>query len=164
MINLRINADPSIIKRLSLRFKELERGEPVGVEVGAYGVPYARYHEFGTAWSDKMAWAFFARMREEKAPPRPSKGVMQFKRSMLRGKLLARIKPRPFIRPALKQREADITRILRLIFAEQPITREAALDRIGYLMVAQIVSNIDEKDIRGRTGYLRRQIQHRLMR
>jgi len=161
-----ITTNAKIIKaRLDARFAPAIDDTVYGVEVGSYGIMYARFHEFGTEYSDKMRKAFFAKMRfnnkfkgkNARKIPVKSKGVMQFDKS---GR--AKIKARPFLRPAFTDNRPQILNIMRLITSPNPISKRAAFTRIGSMLEAAIVININNKDIMDTTR-LEQSIAYRLL-
>lgn len=78
------------------------------VIAGSFGVPYARFHEFGATLPPAAVRAMFAAMRKRSATRRPSKGV--FQGNPRDGGTL---KARPFVRPALEAERARILAILQ---------------------------------------------------
>ncbi len=78
------------------------------VTVGSFGVPYARFHEFGATLPPAAVRAMFANMRKRSSTPRPSKGV--FTGNAVTG---GKLSERPFVRPALKTETARIRAIIR---------------------------------------------------
>ena len=79
------------------------------VEVGTFGVEYAKYHEYGTKWSHRQ-WLYLMATRGER-PKRPSKGVLQTREKG--GVIESRIKARPYFRPAIESRKDVVMEILR---------------------------------------------------
>jgi phage gpG-like protein len=77
------------------------------VRAGSFGVRYARFHEFGANLSPRAVRAMFANM--SKHPRRASKGVF-----VSTGGGAGRLKPRPFIRPAFRNR-ANQARIRAMV-------------------------------------------------
>jgi len=77
--------------------------------VGIFGVKYAKFHEFGTKPSIKMARWIFANLKRR--GKRGSKGVIEWGGSG-RNKT-ARIKARPFFRPSIEQEKQYISDIIR---------------------------------------------------
>lgn len=73
------------------------------VEVGSFGVPYARFHEFGAKLTPAAVRAMFASMRKRSKIRRASKGV--FSGNAQRGGTL---RARPYVRPALRTQRAWI--------------------------------------------------------
>lgn len=161
-----------LISRLNDRLLALRSGGAKGVIVGSFGVPYAKYHEFGTKWSEKMAWFIIRMGRENAAAPKKqrdkSKGVIEFDYS---GDVLrARIKERPFVLPALPANESRIREILSQVGGEKPIGIDKALTRIGMLLQTQISRNVRDRregeprgPIIGRTGALLNSIRYELI-
>lgn len=78
------------------------------VVVGSFGVPYARFHEFGASLPPAAVRAMFAAMRKRSPTRRPSKGV--FQGNPRDGGTL---KARPFVVPALMMERARIRAILQ---------------------------------------------------
>jgi len=78
------------------------------VMVGSFGVPYARFHEFGASLPPAAVRAMFAAMRKRSPTRRPSKGV--FQGNPRDGGTL---KARPFVVPALKMESARIRAIIK---------------------------------------------------
>jgi len=79
------------------------------LQVGIFGVKYAKFHEFGTKPSIKMARWIFANLKRR--GNRASKGVIEWGGS---GKnRTARIKARPFFRPSIEQEKQYISDIIR---------------------------------------------------
>lgn len=78
------------------------------VTAGSFGVPYARFHEFGATLPPAAVRAMFAAMRKRSSVRRPSKGVFQGN-ARDGGKL----KARPFVMPALKLESARIRAIIK---------------------------------------------------
>lgn len=78
------------------------------VTVGSFGVPYARFHEFGATLPPAAVRAMFASMRKRSTVRRPSKGV--FQGNPRDGGTL---KARPFVVPALMMERARIRAILQ---------------------------------------------------
>ena len=79
------------------------------LQVGIFGVKYAKFHEFGTKPSIKMARWIFANLKRR--GKRGSKGVIEWGGS---GKnRTARIKARPFFRPSIEQEKQYISDIIR---------------------------------------------------
>jgi len=77
------------------------------VTVGSFGVPYARFHEFGAKLNPAAVRAMFAAMRKRSKKPRPSKGV--FVGDPKRGGTL---RARPFVTPAITLERARIRSII----------------------------------------------------
>lgn len=77
------------------------------VTVGSFGVPYARFHEFGAVLHPGAVRAMFAAMKK-RSGPRRSKGVMVFNKNGS-----ATLRARPFVRPALDLERARILAILK---------------------------------------------------
>lgn len=79
--------------------------------VRAFGTKYAKFHEFGTKPSVKMA-RYIGMMAAKRSRPAGSedKGVIEWGGSP--GAMTARIVPRPFFYPALEQTEDEIKQIL----------------------------------------------------
>lgn len=136
-----------LINRLRKRREALRGGGVRGVRVGSFGVSYAKYHEFGTDWSEKMAW-FILRIGKENASAgkrqkRQSKGVVEFK--VLDDVLMARIRPRPYLFRAQAENADKIREIIASVNGEKPVPLDRALIRIGMLLETQIVRNIRDK-------------------
>lgn len=90
--------------RASLRY----RVDGNTVTAGSFGVPYARFHEFGANLPPNAVRAMFANMAKRKRQKRHvSKGV--FSGNVRDGGTL---KARPFVMIALKQEQARIRAIL----------------------------------------------------
>jgi hypothetical protein len=81
-----------------------DTGTP-GIIFGVFGTPYARFHEYGAAWTEANRRAMFYFMRKTGQKPRPSKGVV-------RG---GRITPRPFMWPTVTKNRDYIIDQIRLI-------------------------------------------------
>lgn len=79
------------------------------VEVGTFGIKYAKFHEYGTKWSHKQ-WLFLQANRE-RGNRKKSKGVLQFRESG--GLMESRIRARPYFKPAIDRRKDMIVEILR---------------------------------------------------
>lgn len=79
--------------------------------VRAFGTKYAKFHEFGTKPSIKMA-RYIGMMAARKSRPRGSedKGVIEW--GGRPGAMTARIIARPFFYPAIEQTEDEIKQIL----------------------------------------------------
>jgi hypothetical protein len=73
------------------------------VSYGSFGVRYARLHEFGGPFTDRMRRAMFASFRARGSPPRAGKGIIQG----------GRFKARPYIRPSIIQQRRSILNILK---------------------------------------------------
>lgn len=155
--------------RLADRYQALRQGQPTGVQVGSYGVPYAAFHEYGTKWSNRMPYGFWKAVRGRKQRS-GSKNVMEFSG---KGKdRMARIKARPFLKPALAKHKNYILKILAKAVSDEPESMERALMRIGTILEAQIVENIrrpprTEKGARGpiaNTGGLLNSIRYEILR
>lgn len=164
------NSPRELEKRLAERYRLLrESGQPKGVRVGSYGVPYASYHEYGTQWSNRMPFGFWAAMRGRKQRS-PSKNVMEFSG---KGKdRIARLKARPFLRPAFETHKDRIVSMFAEAVSTKPQSMEQVLTRIGAILEAQIVRNIrrppkPERGARGpiaNTGNLINSIRYELIR
>jgi hypothetical protein len=72
-----------------------------GVEAGVYGVPHAKYHEFGTKPSHKM-WIYLVNNLFLEQQKNIDKDVLQFSGRVGTSSRMAWIKARPFIRPAIE--------------------------------------------------------------
>lgn len=103
-----------IIDTGALRQNTTYKVEGSTVSVGTFGVPYAKYHEFGTEWSHKQ-WLFLGRPSVEDKPrykkTKDGRRVVE-----VRGKGLvkeSRINARPFVRPAVERRGDLIRQIIR---------------------------------------------------
>jgi phage gpG-like protein len=79
------------------------------LQVGIFGVKYAKFHEFGTKPSIKMARWIFANLKRR--GKRSSKGVIEWGGSGRNR--TARIKARPFFRPSIEQEKQYISDIIR---------------------------------------------------
>lgn len=84
------------------------------VTVGSYGVPYARFHEFGAKLPPAAVRAMFASMRKRSKTPRPSKGV--FQGNPREGGTL---RARPFVTPAIQLEQTRIRAILNEVFSNK---------------------------------------------
>lgn len=73
------------------------------ISYGSFGVKYARVHEFGGPFTDRMRRAMFARLNARGAAPKPGKGIVQG----------GFIRARPYIRPSIIQQRRRIIEILR---------------------------------------------------
>lgn len=77
---------------------------------GSFGVPYAKYHEFGTKpFSERGRRAMFAAMRERQKSAQSAK---RYKKGGKKVFVNNRIRPRPFIRPAIQSKVGTIRKIL----------------------------------------------------
>lgn len=126
-------------ERLLDRYRALRNNPPTGVIVGSFNVPYAKFHEFGTKWSNRMPRGFWAAMKNRKQRS-PSKNVMEFSGT---GKnRMARLKARPFVRPALEQHQDRISDMIIKACSSQPESLERVFMRIGNMLTVQITRNI----------------------
>ena len=88
----------------SIQAKIRQSTNTASVQVGSFGVPYARIHEFGKSdMGPRQRAAMFARLREEGKIGKPGKGVI-FARSF---------RARPYLRPAFRKVIGNIDRLLR---------------------------------------------------
>lgn len=89
----------------SIKHELYIKGTTAGVQVGAFGVPYAAQHEFGGPFTDHQRRAMFASLRRTGKLQRQkaNKGV-------IRGNTFA---ARPFMRPAVRVLQPRIIDILR---------------------------------------------------
>jgi len=85
--------------RQSLRY----RIDGDSVEAGSFGVPYARFHEFGATLPPRAVRAMFANMRSRSKVRRASKGVFSGN-----PKTGGTLRARPFVRPAFEKNKAWI--------------------------------------------------------
>ena len=76
-----------------------------GIIFGVFGVSYAKWHEYGSAWTEANRRAMFYYMRKTGQKPQPSKGVVRD------GQLMAR----PFIGPAIDKNRGWIIDQIRLL-------------------------------------------------
>jgi len=149
---MKIDSNASILaQRLEARFEKLRNGKVTGVRVGSFGIPYAKFHEFGTKFSPKMyRWLQANLWKERKSSA--SKGVLQFT-----GKgenRAARIRPRPFVRPALKSRQPLVIDILREAMLTEAPDFTPAFTRIGNILTTEIVRNIRKQRIVDQGGLI----------
>jgi hypothetical protein len=79
-----------------------------GIVFGVFGANYAKYHEYGSDWTDANRRAMFYYMRKTGQKPQPSKGVV------VNGKLMAR----PFIGPSIDKNRNYIIDQIRIIGLE----------------------------------------------
>jgi HK97 gp10 family phage protein len=79
--------------------------EGTTVSVGSFGVPYAKYHEFGANLGPAGMRAMFAAMRARRAG---SAKRYRDKNVVVNETL----KPRPFVRPAFQSKLSQVRRIL----------------------------------------------------
>lgn len=79
------------------------------VEVGSYGVIYAAMNEYGGAMSKRQVGAMFSAMRERSGKgKRAGKGIVKINKDGT-----GNWKPRPFVRPALRDNRTYILDIIR---------------------------------------------------
>lgn len=76
-----------------------------GIIFGVFGASYAKWHEYGSEWTEKNRRAMFYYMRKTGQKPMPSKGVVRG------GRLMAR----PFVHPAIDKNRNYIIDQIRLI-------------------------------------------------
>lgn len=76
-----------------------------GIIFGVFGTAYAKWHEYGAAWTDANRRAMFYYMRKTGQKPKPSKGIVRD------GRLTAR----PFMQPAINDNRTYIVDQIRLI-------------------------------------------------
>lgn len=99
-----------IVDRGALRNSLTYRIERNTVVAGSFGVPYAKFHEFGATLPPAAVRAMFAAMRRRGGPKRKPGGKGVFKGNAITGGVL---RARPFVRPALQSEHARILQILR---------------------------------------------------
>jgi len=97
----------------SLRW-ELYRNQDVkGVYIGSFGIKYAAMNEFGGLVDERQRRAMFKAFSMRGGPPRPSKNVIEKSGSEWRWR------PRPYLRPALKQSKEYIMETIRDMMREK---------------------------------------------
>lgn len=165
-----ITEDPqALANHLAERYKLLrELNGAATLKVGVFGARYASFHEYGTKWSHKMPGGFFRAVKGKKQK-NDKKNVMEFMSGMrnpdkhykklsapgkkaglanasfrIRGLRRARLKARPFMRPAFEQHRERIMEIMAESLGDKPATIEAAFTRIGNLLQSQIAMNIQD--------------------
>lgn len=165
---IKTNAE-TLVERMAKRYAALSKTAPKGLRVGVFNVPYASYHEFGTKWSNKMPYGFFKAVRDQKKRS-PSKNVMQFAGT---GRdRMARLKARPFYRPAVEQHRDRIINMLTGAVTEKPESFDRIFQRIGQILVTQMARNVrrppnPEGGARGpiaNTGNLLNSIRYEILR
>ena len=166
----KIHKSPKELERaLELRFELFRKKGPKGLKVGSWGVHYASYHEFGTRWSNRMPYGFWKAVRGRKARS-ASKNVMEFSG---KGKdRMARLKARPFLRPAFEQHKDRIVGLFAKAVSNDPQSMENVLTRIGTILQTQISRNVrrppkPEGGARGpiaNSGHLLNSIRYEIMR
>lgn len=90
----------------SLRWEFYRQGDTEGVYIGSFGVRYAAMNEFGGEVSERQRRAMFAALGSRKIRL-PSKGVIRKSGAGWRWK------PRPYLRPALKESQQYIIETIR---------------------------------------------------
>lgn len=86
----------------SIRHELFRTKTTAGVRVGSFGVPYAKLHEFGGPFTDRMRRAMFAKFKDEGRTNRINKNVIQGHRVI----------DRPYLRPALAKHKNRIVQII----------------------------------------------------
>lgn len=89
----------------SIHWKLFTGNDSVGVEVGSYGVPYARVHEFG----------FRGIVQVPQHRRRAPSGTVHSVRSHSRK---ANIQARPYLRPAIKKHRRFIVDLIASVFSK----------------------------------------------
>lgn len=94
----------------SIRYELFRKGNEYGVQVGPYGVKYAKYHEYGATMTPRAMRGMFAalRKRSQFRPNRASKNVVTGN-----AQTGGRIRARPFMRPAIAKNQKFIIDTLR---------------------------------------------------
>jgi phage gpG-like protein len=90
----------------SLRWEFYRQGDTEGVYIGSFGVRYAAMNEFGGEVSERQRRAMFAAFGNRKIRL-PSKGIITKSGAGWRWK------PRPYLRPALKESQQYIIETIR---------------------------------------------------
>lgn len=149
---MRIKHDtPLLAERIEARLEKFREANVTGVRVGSFGIEYAKFHEYGTKYSTKMyRWLQANLWKERKSSG--SKGVLQFT-----GKgdnRAARIRPRPFVAPALRTRQPLVMDILRQALLTNTETLTPAFTRIGNILTTEIVRNIRKERIIDQGGLI----------
>ena len=90
----------------SLRWEFYRQGDTEGVYIGSFGVKYAAMNEFGGEVSERQRRAMFASFGSRKTKL-PSKGIIRKSGAGWRWK------PRPYLRPALKESQQYIMETIR---------------------------------------------------
>lgn len=90
----------------SLRWEFHRQGDTEGVYIGSFGVRYAAMNEFGGEVSERQRRAMFASMSSRKMK-------LPSKRIITKSGAGWRWKPRPYLRPALKESQQFITETIR---------------------------------------------------
>lgn len=141
---------PELVQRLEARIEKL-RGDVVGVNVGPFGINYAKFHEYGTKFSVKMYRWLLANLWKERATT-GSKGVLQFTG---KGKTrAARIRARPFLGPAVKARAPMVIDILRASLLDDSKSLTPAFTRAATILKTEIIRNIRKERIVDQRGLL----------
>lgn len=162
-----ITEDPqTLADKLAERYRLIREAQrPQELVVGSFGIKYASFHEYGTKWSSKMPYGFFKAVRDKKMR-NPNKNVMEFrggvkdglrklqapKRSRglgggsirIRAIRMARIKPRPFMRPAFEKHYDRIIEIITKSFSDDPQSLQKAYERIGGILTSEILQNVND--------------------
>jgi len=94
----------------SIRSIFYQRGDHVGISVGAFGVPYASMHEFGGIYTARQRRAMFASLRER---GKIGKGGSGINKGVLVGD---RLIARPYLRPAVLTQRNRILDIIRDLY------------------------------------------------
>lgn len=142
---------PILVQRLEARIAKLRDSDVIGVNAGSFGVRYAKFHEYGTKFSTKMYWWLRTNLWKERSN-KPSKGVLEFRRQ---GKTTAvRIKPRPFVGPAINTRGDLVIDILRKSLLDESKDLTPAFTRIGMILNLEISRNIRRQRIVDNNGLL----------
>jgi len=90
----------------SLRWEFYRQGDTDGVYIGSFGVKYAAMNEFGGTVSERQRRAMFVSFGRRRVKL-PSKGIITKSGSEWRWK------PRPYLRPALKESQQYIMETIR---------------------------------------------------
>jgi len=102
------------------KYEYFKSGNSFGISVGTFGVRYAAFHEFGTKFSRKMWLYLMATM--PKSPRKPKKTKGKKRRGGSKGVIEtqlggagieARIRARPYVRPAIEKHRQFIIYTLR---------------------------------------------------
>lgn len=89
----------------SLRWEFYRQGDTQGVYIGSFGVKYAAMNEFGGTVTERQRRAMFAAFGSR--PKRAGKGIITRSGSEWRWR------PRPYLRPALKDSQKYIIETIR---------------------------------------------------
>jgi phage gpG-like protein len=89
----------------SLRWEFYRQGDTQGVYIGSFGVKYAAMNEYGGKVTERQRRAIFAALKDR--APRASKRVI------IKSGSEWRWRPRPYLRPALKDSQKYIIETIR---------------------------------------------------